>query len=75
MTETGNTYIDSKNEVTLVEVDISKSNEYEYEIDYSIGDLVNVHANYGVSQKMRVVEYATIFEEMGSSGFPTLSAI
>ena len=75
MTNLGNEYLASSKPVTLVEVDISRSTDYQYEKDYSIGDIVNVHANYGVSQKMRVVEHATIFDEQGTTGFPTLSAI
>ena len=75
MTARGNEELSGRNSVMLVEVDISQSALYQYEVDYSMGDLVNVHANYGVSQKMRVVEYATIFDNMGYTGFPTLSTI
>jgi len=75
MTARGREELSGRNSVMLVEVDISQSALYQYEVDYSMGDLVNVHANYGVSQKMRVVEYATIFDNMGYTGFPTLSSI
>lgn len=75
MTARGHEELSGRNSIMLVEVDISQSSLYQYEVDYSMGDLVNVHANYGVSQKMRVVEYATIFDNMGYTGFPTLSTI
>jgi len=71
----GHEEVFGNNTTELVEVDISESSMYRYELDYSIGDLVNVHANYGISKKMRVVEYATIFDNNGYSGFPTLSSI
>ena len=73
MTTRGNEVLASNNLVKLIEVDITKSNTYQYEKDYAIGDIVNVNANHGVRQKMRVIEYATIYDDRGSSGFPTLS--
>jgi hypothetical protein len=47
----------------------------KFRVDYNIGDIVYVVGDYGVSQKMRVTEYAEILDEMGSSAFPTLELV
>lgn len=47
----------------------------KFRIDYNIGDIVYVVGDYGVSQKMRVTEYAEILDESGSSAFPTLELV
>jgi hypothetical protein len=47
----------------------------KFRVDYNIGDIVYVVGDYGVSQKMRVTEYAEILDENGSSAFPTLELV
>lgn len=59
----------------LFEAVITKNCRYEYGIDYNIGDMVYVIGNYGVSAKMRVVEYAKTIDAAGEFGVPTLAPI
>lgn len=47
----------------------------KFRVDYNIGDIVYVVGDYGVSQKMRVTEYAEILDESGSSAYPTLELV
>jgi len=47
----------------------------KFRVDYNIGDIVYVVGDYGVSQKMRVTEYAEILDELGSSSYPTLTLV
>lgn len=63
----------TRTDVTLLEVEISPTNNYTYGIDYKIGDLVKVQADYGISQVFRVTEYARTSDDNGVSGIPTLT--
>jgi hypothetical protein len=58
-----------------LETNITPSSRLKYRKDYNIGDLVYIRGNYGVSTKMRVVEYAEFEDETGESGVPTVRAI
>jgi len=58
-----------------LETSITPNSRLKYRKDYNIGDLVYIRGNYGVSTKMRVVEYAEFEDETGESGVPTVKAI
>lgn len=60
---------------TLIDATIAQTTSYAYGVDYEIGDRVLVRGNYGISQIMRVVEYAHVMDEDGEKGFPTLSEV
>lgn len=64
-----------KNDVALVSVNISASNQYKYRRDYDIGDLVGVYGSYGAAEKMRIVEHVEVEDERGQISYPTLGAI
>lgn len=59
----------------IMDATISKNNRYIYGVDYNIGDIVYVIGNYGVEQKMRVVEFARTVDKHEDSSFPTLAPI
>ncbi len=59
----------------LVDAVIAKGSEVKYQKDYKLGDIINVLGNYGVNQRMRVVEVATIQEGGVDSTIPTLRAV
>jgi hypothetical protein len=58
-----------------LETSITPNSRLKYRKDYNIGDLVYIRGNYGVSTKMRVVEYAEFEDATGESGVPTVKAI
>jgi hypothetical protein len=61
---------------TIVDATISKDSQWKYRTHYNMGDIVFVRGNYGISQPMRVTEYAESRDaKSGESGFPTLSAL
>jgi len=57
----------------LVDAKVTKTATPKFGIDYALGDLVPVLAQYGVSQTMRVVEYAMISDKNGHHFIPTLA--
>lgn len=59
----------------LIDVVISKNAEAKYQIDYKLGDIVNVFGNYGINQTMRVVEVATVQDVGIAATIPTLAPI
>lgn len=64
-----------KEEVEIISVDISKTNNYKYRDDYDIGDIVSVAGDYNSSALMRVVEFAEIDDTDGMVAYPTLSKL
>lgn len=63
------------NESILAAVDISKRSSYQYRQDYDIGDIVKVLGDFGVVERMRIVENAEIYDEKGFKSYPTLGRI
>lgn len=59
----------------ILDATISKEAKFKYRRDYNLGDIVHVLGNYGVSQPMRVTEYAETMDENGESGFPTVTKL
>jgi len=64
----------SATKITLMDITTGRIPK-KFRIDYNIGDIVYVIGDYGVSQKMRIIEYAEILDENGSSAFPTLELV
>jgi hypothetical protein len=63
----------NQNDVSIVQVDVANTAQWVYRRDYDMGDLVTVDGDFGASETMRVVEYAEVEDENGSSGHPTLA--
>lgn len=59
----------------IFEGEVSPDIPYKYGTHYFIGDTVKCHAEYGVDQNMRVVEYIRVEDGTGERAFPTLSVI
>lgn len=64
---------DSLKGSSIVEAVVSKTANPAYNIDYRIGDLVHVKANYGILADMRVVEHALTSDSTGEESIPTLA--
>jgi hypothetical protein len=73
MKNRGDEAIATKKKISMSQVDISPYTNYFYRRDYGMGDLVTVDGNFGVMQKMRVIEHVEIEDENGSSAHPTLA--
>jgi hypothetical protein len=71
MTQRAQQELQHQAQVNVARADASSTDQYQYRVDYNLGDLVTVSASYGETEKMRIVEYVEIEDEEGYSGHPT----
>lgn len=57
----------------MVDGQISPNSNYRYNVDYSLGDLVDVRTEWGFSSKCRVTEQIFTDDETGQQAYPTLT--
>lgn len=67
----GNQALSNLNEINLIRADMSETSNYQYRVDYNVGDIVTVDGNFGEIAPMRVVEYVEIQDENEERGHPT----
>jgi hypothetical protein len=75
LTQRGNQALGGHRKTQFLETSINPTTRYQYRKDYNIGDIVFVRGNYGVSQLMRVVEFAEFEDETGEVGIPTVKLL
>lgn len=63
------------NEINVAQADVADSTQYKYRIDYNIGDIVQIDANYGTDEVRRVVEFTEIEDENGESAHPSFETV
>lgn len=63
------------NEINIAQADVADSTQYKYRIDYNIGDIVQIDANYGTDEIRRVVEFTEIEDENGESAHPSFETV
>jgi Siphovirus ReqiPepy6 Gp37-like protein len=73
MTVRGQEALTQFKNITISRADISPNSRLRYRVDYELGDLVVVDANFNESQIMRVIEFAEVEDQDGTSGHPTLA--
>lgn len=59
----------------FMEPTISKNTRYVYRTNYLVGDIVYAIGNYGISQKMRVIENIESQDKSGYVSYPVLAAL
>jgi hypothetical protein len=75
LTRRGEEALAENRKQVLIETSIVPNSRYKYRKNYNIGDIVYIAGNYGISSKMRVVEYAEFWDESGETGVPTVKSI
>jgi hypothetical protein len=74
LTNIGTRALKSMNQVSLSKAQAAKNaKKYTYRNDFKVGDIVLIDGLFNESASMRVTEYVEIFDEKGSSQYPTLS--
>jgi hypothetical protein len=58
--------------ITAFDGEISQNSQYKYEVDYYMGDLVEVRSSTGATAFMRVEEYIFVQDKQGERSYPTL---
>lgn len=61
--------------VQAVDGEIVPENQFQYGIDYNLGDVIEVQGNSGVVQLARVTEYIRAQDEGGERAYPTVAMI
>lgn len=51
------------------------ANKLVYGVDYDLGDIVGLQADYGIARKVRVTEYIRVNDRQGVRSYPTLSNV
>jgi hypothetical protein len=61
--------------IAIVDGEIVPANEFQYGVDYTLGDVVEVQGNSGITQRVRVTEYIRAQDEAGERAYPTVVAL
>lgn len=73
MEQRGTQALKNQRKIVMTQADVSAFTKYNYRKDYGMGDLVMLDGNFGIMQKMRVIEHVEIEDENGASAHPTLA--
>jgi Siphovirus ReqiPepy6 Gp37-like protein len=65
--------LDNNRFIQTVDGEIVPSNQFQYGIDYNLGDMIEVQGNSGVVQRSRVTEYIRAQDEAGERAYPTVA--
>jgi hypothetical protein len=49
--------------------------QFQYNVDYTLGDIIEVQGNSGVVQTSRVTEYIRAQDNSGEKAFPTVAML
>lgn len=71
----GQTELDNKQRVSLLQAKISKTARPKFKFDYDVGDIVSVFGDFGVAQTMRVTEHILTVDKDGIRGYPSLNIL
>jgi Siphovirus ReqiPepy6 Gp37-like protein len=65
--------LDNNRFIQTVDGEIVPSNQFQYGVDYNLGDMIEVQGNSGVVQRSRVTEYIRAQDEAGERAYPTVA--
>jgi hypothetical protein len=60
--------------IRTVDGEIVPTSQFQYGVDYYLGDVIEVEGNTGVTQISRITEYIRSQDEAGEKAYPTVSA-
>lgn len=67
--------LDNNRFMKAVDGEIVPANQFQYGIDYNLGDVIEVQGNTEVVQTSRVTEYIRAQDEAGERAYPTVAAL
>jgi hypothetical protein len=59
--------------VKSVDGEIVPDSQFQYGVDYNLGDVIEVEGNTGVIQTARITEYIRSQDQAGEKSYPTVS--
>ena len=61
--------------VKSVDGEIVPESQFQYGVDYNLGDIIEVEGNLGIVQTARITEYIRSQDESGEKAYPTVTMI
>lgn len=61
--------------IKTVDGEIVPDSQFQYGVDYSLGDIIEVEGNTGTVQRCRITEYIRSQDNNGEKAYPTVTAI
>lgn len=75
LVERGKIKLNEKNSVKSFEGEFETSVQYQYGVDYAVGDIVKVKNDYGISSNCRISEIVFSKDENGEYAIPTFVSV
>lgn len=74
LTQRGQEALAAQKMLEAVDGEVSEGDAFRYDIDYTLGDLVEIQTSSGATQRMRITEQIFIDDAEGERGYPTLES-
>lgn len=75
LTHRGKSYLSSHRDFEAFDGQVDPNINYEYDVDYALGDLVQLENEYGLSGITRIKEYIFSEDKAGEKRFPTFEKV
>jgi hypothetical protein len=67
--------LDNNRAIKTVDGEITPLHQFQYGVDYTLGDIIEVQGNSGVVQSSRVTEYIRTEDTSGETAYPTVAML
>lgn len=74
LTQRGREELSKYKPMQAIDGQLSQNSRYVYDVDYSLGDLVEIRNEEGLTHRMRVTEQIFMDDAQGERSYPTLAA-
>src|SRR5512136_351838 len=74
MIQRGKEELAKNRQLAAYDGEVTKNSEYVYDVDYRLGDLVELRDDNGACSTMQVTEHIAVSDKEGERGYPTLTA-
>jgi hypothetical protein len=75
LTEEANSLLYANSTVKAVDGEIVPENQFQYGVDYNLGDIIEIQGNSDVISNSRVTEYIRAQDEAGERSYPTVAML
>ena len=75
LTQRGLAELAKYNGVSLLDGEISEESQYQFNVDYALGDVISLLGKEGVANSRRVTEYVRSEDDDGEKAYPTLAEV
>jgi hypothetical protein len=65
----------NNNYTRMVDGEVVPQSQYEFGVDYFLGDIVELQGHKGYNQQAQITEYIRTQDESGEKAYPTVTVI